>query len=132
MDLHMVNYSIYLLLSTALTVWVGRTLYRSGRIFLIEAFEREEVADSVNHLLVVGFYLVNLGLVALLINWTFRDLLTAGDILLEVTTKVGLVLLLLGLMHFTNLGVISRMRRSRRDWARYQQHYYAQQAARPE
>src|SRR3712207_7694262 len=48
--------------SVSLTVWVARTLYRNGRVFLVEAFRgNEAVADSVNHLLVVGFYLINIG-----------------------------------------------------------------------
>lgn len=49
-------YSSYLVISVALTVWVARTLYRSGRVFLLDAFRgNEELADSVNRLLVVGF-----------------------------------------------------------------------------
>ena len=52
----------YLLISVAVTIWVARTLHKNGRIFLVDAFHgNEHLADSVNHLLVVGFYLVNVG-----------------------------------------------------------------------
>jgi len=59
-------YFSYLAISIALTIWVARTLQKSGRVFLIEAFHgNEELADSVNRLLVVGFYLINVGYIAL-------------------------------------------------------------------
>jgi hypothetical protein len=49
------TYLIYLAISIALTVWVAKTLHKNGRIFLVDAFGgNEPLADSVNHLLVVG------------------------------------------------------------------------------
>jgi hypothetical protein len=58
MDLKTVTYLVYLAISIGLTVWVARTLHRNGRIFLVDVFRgNEALADSVNHLLVVGFYL---------------------------------------------------------------------------
>ena len=60
------TYLAYLLLAIPLTIWVARTLYKNGLIFLIDSFlGNEPLAESVNHLLVVGFYLVNLGFVSL-------------------------------------------------------------------
>src|SRR5207245_218979 len=55
-------YIAYLLISLGVTVWVARTLHKNGRVFLIDAFHNNApLADSVNHLLVVGFYLINIG-----------------------------------------------------------------------
>ena len=55
-------YLLYLAISIAITIWVARTLHQNGRTFLVDAFHGDEgLADSVNHLLVVGFYLLNLG-----------------------------------------------------------------------
>jgi hypothetical protein len=105
------SYLAYLALSVALTVWVARTLHRNGRVFLVRAFHSDEkMADSVNHLLVVGFYLINIGYVSLALRYGARpvDLQTAIELL---STKVGLVLMVLGVMHFANLFVFSRMRR---------------------
>ena len=105
------SYLAYLAVSVALTVWVARTLHRNGRVFLVRAFHGDEkMADSVNHLLVVGFYLVNIGYVTLALRYGARpaDLETAIELL---STKIGLVLLVLGAMHFTNLLVFSRLRR---------------------
>ena len=64
------SYIVYLITSLLITAWVGRTLYRRGRIFLVDAFHgNEAVADSVNHLLVVGFYLINIGYVTLALKY---------------------------------------------------------------
>ncbi|MBI3726237.1 hypothetical protein HY251_20100 [bacterium] len=104
-------YGFYLAVSIALTIWVARTLHKNGRIFLVDSFlGNEPLADSVNHLLVVGFYLVNAGFVTLALKYGEK----AADLQqgIEVfSTKIGLVLLVLGCMHFMNLYVFSRMRK---------------------
>lgn len=105
------SYAGYLVLSLGLTVWVARTLSKNGRIFLVDSFlGNTELADSVNHLLVVGFYLMNIGYVSLALKYGEKptDLPTAIEAL---STKVGFVLIVLGVMHFFNLYVFSRMRR---------------------
>ena len=105
-------YLSYLALSIALTVWVGRTLSRNGRVFLEDAFDDERLALSVNHLLVVGFYLLNLGYVSV----AMRDAAavdTTSEVLEQLSKKVGLVLLVLGVVHFFNLFALSRYRRNR-------------------
>jgi hypothetical protein len=105
------TYTLYLAISVALTVWVARTLHENGRLFLVDAFHGNEgLADSINHLLVVGFYLINIGYVTLALKYGDK----AADVqtLLEaLSTKVGAVLLILGGMHFFNLYVFSKMRK---------------------
>jgi hypothetical protein len=108
------TYLTYLLISVTLTVWVARTLYRRGGIFLVEAFHgNRELADSVNHLLVVGFYLINIGFVSLALK-TYEVINTSRAAIELLSDKVGMVLLILGGMHFFNLYVFSRIRRSAR------------------
>ena len=105
------SYAAYLGLSVGLTIWVAKTLAKSGRIFLVDSFGgNTELADSVNHLLVVGFYLINIGYVSLALKYGEKptDLATAIE---SLSTKVGFVLLVLGVMHFFNLYVFTRMRR---------------------
>jgi len=106
-----VTYLAYLSISVALTVWVARTLHKNGRVFLVDSFlGNEALADSVNHLLVVGFYLVNIGFVALALK--HGEHATDTETVLEIlSSKVGLVLVVLGAMHFLNLYVFARLRR---------------------
>jgi hypothetical protein len=104
-------YLSYLAISIALTVWVARTLHRSGRVFLLDAFRgNAELTDSVNQLLGVGFYLINVGYIALALKTT--DPLTNFREVIELeSSKIGVVLLILGGMHFFNMFVLARMRR---------------------
>ncbi len=104
------TYLGYLAISLPLTVWVARTLHKSGRIFLVDSFGgNEPLADSINHLLVVGFYLVNIGFVSLALKYGEKPADLQG-VLEALSTKVGVVLLVLGAMHFFNLAVFSKMR----------------------
>lgn len=105
------TYALYLGLAVAMTVWVARTLHRSGRIFLVECFHgNTELADSVNHLLVVGFYLINIGFVSLYLKTT-EEVLGARGVFEALSGKMGVVLLVLGAMHFFNLLVFTRLRK---------------------
>ena len=105
------TYLAYLVVSVAVTVWVARTLHKNGRVFLVDSTNgNETLADSINHLLVVGFYLINIGYVTLALKYggAAKDAQEAIEFL---STKIGLVLVVLGVMHFFNLFVFSRMRR---------------------
>jgi hypothetical protein len=103
-------YLVYLALSLGITIWVARTLHKNGRIFLVDAFHgNEPMADSVNHLLVVGFYLINVGYVTLALR-TGGTLASLRESIELVSDKLGVVLVVLGVMHFGNLFVFSRMR----------------------
>jgi TRAP-type C4-dicarboxylate transport system permease large subunit len=105
------SYFIYLAISLTVTVWVARTLHQRGRVFLVDAFHGQEtLADSVNHLLVVGFYLINVGYVAFALKST-ENPVSLRQAIEVVSDKLGLVLLVLGLMHFFNLFVFSRIRK---------------------
>ena len=105
------TYLAYLTISVALTVWVARTLHKNGRIFLVDSFHgNEQLADSINHLLLVGFYLINIGYVTLALKYGDKPV-NLQEVLEALSTKVGAVLLILGAMHFFNLYVFSKMRR---------------------
>jgi hypothetical protein len=111
MNYVVITYLLYLAVSVTLTVWVAKTLHSNGRIFLVDAFHgNEPLADSINHLLLVGFYLINIGYVALALRYGDKAVDLQG--LLEVlSTKIGVVLLVLGGMHFFNLAIFNKMRK---------------------
>ncbi|MCB5181751.1 hypothetical protein [Streptomyces antimicrobicus] len=111
MDLTVVAYITYLLISVGLTVWVARTLSRNGRIFIADVLQGDEkLADAVNHLLVVGFYLVNLGFVTLYLR-SAEAVADARGLFEALSVKLGVVLLVLGVMHLLNVWVLNKFRR---------------------
>ncbi len=111
MTIVVTTYMVYLAISIALTIWVAHTLHKNGRIFLVDVFHgNDALADSVNHLLVVGFYLINLGYVSLALKLGYAINNTQEGIE-ALSVKIGMVLIVLGGMHFFNLFVFSRMRK---------------------
>ena len=111
MNATVTTYGLYLIVALPLTVWVARNLFRNGRIFLVDCFHgNESLADSVNLLLVMGFYLINFGFVALYLKLT-DEFQEVQGIFEALSGKLGVVLLVLGGMHFFNLLVLTKMRK---------------------
>jgi hypothetical protein len=101
MNYIIITYSFYLIITICVTVWVARTLFKNGKVFLIDIFHgNQELADSVNNLLLVGFYLINLGYAV----YTLQ-------VIEELSIKIGLIILILGGMHFFNLYIFFNLRK---------------------
>jgi cytochrome b561 len=108
------TYLIYLLIAVPLTIWVARTLSRNGRVFLVDVFHgNEDFADAVNRLLVVGFYLVNLGFVTLFLR-SDTAVLDARGVFEQLSVKLGVVMLVLGVLHLMNVWIFNAIRRRSR------------------
>ena len=102
------SFVAYINISVAITIWVARTLSSNGLVFLIEAFDgRQDLAESINHMLVVGFYLINVGYILLALRLGLRPV-DAPSAIEFLSTHVGLALLVLGGMHFSLMFVITR------------------------
>lgn len=105
-------YAIYAVFSVGLTIWLARTLSTNGRIFLHDVFpDSPALGDAVNHLLVVGFYLVNFGFACL--HLVGGRAATVLDAIETLAAKFGSLLLALAFMHFANLYVFNRIRKGR-------------------
>lgn len=106
-----VAYSIYLIVTILLTMWVARTLFKNGRVFLVDIYHgNEELADSVNRLLVVGFYLINLGYAVFTLQ-NMGEVANLIDLMKRLSRNVGTITLILGAMHFFNLFIFFEMRK---------------------
>ena len=108
------TYEIYLLISVPLTIWVATTLSRDGRVFLSDVFGDDgALADAVNSLLVVGFYLLNLGFVILYLRGD-GSVVDLTGVFEALSQKIGVVMLVLGGLHFFNILVFNSIRRRTR------------------
>ncbi|MCC6807249.1 MAG: hypothetical protein IT381_07485 [Deltaproteobacteria bacterium] len=103
-------YIIYMAVSIGLTVFLARTLQRNGAVFLRDVFnDKPELADALNQLLVVGFYLLNMGYACTIMRGYYTDNAVEGVALL--VEKLGTLLISLGVVHFGNLYLFHRIRR---------------------
>ena len=104
-------YALYLVITITVTIWVARTLFKNGKVFLVDIFHgNKELADAVNNLLVVGFYLINIGYTV----YTLRvlDNIANARVLVEILSiKIGAIILILGCMHFLNMFIFFRLRK---------------------
>lgn len=114
MDMTVATYLLYLLIAIPLTIWVATTLSRNGRVFLVDVFDgNSELAQAVNKLLVVGFYLLNLGFVTLYLR-VGGEVGSARELVEVLSVKIGFVMLVLGVIHFVNVYVFNAIRRRSR------------------
>jgi hypothetical protein len=109
-------YALYLIITLAITIWVARTLSRNGKVFLVQCFGHNEVlANSTNHLLVVGFYLINIGFITLTVS-IGAEPTTPAEAIRFLSSKVGLAVIVLGAMHFFNMSAIAHFGRKVNEW----------------
>jgi p-aminobenzoyl-glutamate transporter AbgT len=111
MNYTVITYSIYLPVTIILTIWVARTIFTNGRVFLLEIFHQDALlADSVNKLLLVGFYLINIGYVVYTLKvWETID--STQSMIEMLSQKIGWIILVLGAMHFFNLFIFFSLRK---------------------
>ncbi|CAO1650584.1 hypothetical protein [Parasphingorhabdus sp. NYA22] len=115
-----IAYSLYLFIAISMTIWVAFTLSANGKIYLIRCFGHDdELATSINHLLVVDFYLVNFGSIALALS-AAGTVENTVEVMRFVGWYVGIATLVLGAMHFFNMTLISRHGRKVADWVHEQ------------
>jgi hypothetical protein len=102
----------YAAVAVFLTIWLARQLSRHGLVFLRTVFpDRDDLATAINQLLVIGFYLVNLGWALLLLRADQLSSATVTEAMSMLVNRLGVLLLLLGLAHLMNLYVFHRIRR---------------------
>lgn len=108
-------YTIYLPIAIVLTLLVSRTLFKNGRVFMLDIFRgRKEIAFATNKLFEVGFYLLNIGF-ALLILRIHSNLLNTQEMIEILSLKVGGFSIYLGIMLLINLYFFFVGKRKTRD-----------------
>ncbi|GAA4460338.1 hypothetical protein GCM10023093_02800 [Nemorincola caseinilytica] len=106
-----VLYIMYILITVTLTVWVAHTLFKNGKVFLIDIFHgNATLADAVNNLLWVGFYLINIGYAVYTLR-VVNEVDSARLVIEILSVKIGLIILILGCMHFLNMFIFFRLRK---------------------
>ncbi len=106
-----VLYAAYLLITITVTIWVARTLFRNGKLFLVDIFHgNKDLAEAVNNLLLVGFYLINIGYAVYTLQ-VVADVNNARAVIEILSLKIGAIILILGCMHFLNMFIFFRLRK---------------------
>jgi hypothetical protein len=112
MNYNLISYGVYLSITIYVTVGVGYKIYKLGKAFLEELFPSKlAFCDRVNRLLLLGYYLVNIGYIAISVaDWPYIE--NGAMALQYLFSKIGLILLALGLLHITNIIVLFLLSKS--------------------
>lgn len=103
------TYLAYIAISLGITIWVGHTLHKNGRIFLLENYaDKPQLADAINHMLLVGFYLINIGFIAYTMRISGAPPLSWTEALEFLSVKIGFMAMVLGTMHFGLMFALQR------------------------
>ena len=103
------QYITLLVVSIALTFLVGRLLITAGEPFLQEVFRDQKVTRSVNLLLSVLFHLITLGVLAIISGID----LGPDEPVQRFVSRLGVVLLVLGIAYGISMLVLIRVRERR-------------------
>ena len=110
------TYIVYLPVVILLTLYVARSLFKNGRVFMLDIFRgKTEIADSTNRLFEVGFYLINIGFALRIMEvngyWSDNPYDTNQEVVETLAGKIGGFAIYLGIMLFLNLFLFMRGRR---------------------
>ena len=106
--LYLFTYSVYVMISLIVTFYVGNRLYRDGEVWLLNLFQEEEFTKRLNRILLLGYYLVNVGYIFFsFVSWGQMNSLQEAIHILS--KKTGIILLILGYLHYQNILLISIM-----------------------
>lgn len=106
MNYNILSYGLYAIITIYIIVWVGKAFHRNGRMFILSLFENNEVTtDTTNNLLLVGYYLFNIGYAILQFSF-WQQINNMQELILNISIKLGILVLILAALHYNNMFII--------------------------
>ena len=102
MTLNTIGYLIYLPITAYITIVVGDKCHKHGIHYIKSILKNDPIAYSINNLLLIGYYLVNLGYALIsIMHWNIIS--TTPKLIEEISLRTAYIILLLTLLHYTNI-----------------------------
>ncbi len=110
MTYNTIGYFIYIPITIFITIYLGKQCHTHGLIYVKSAFSNDDLANSVNNLLLIGYYLVNIGYAIMGIqNWEF--ITSAHQLFSDISAHLGSIILILALLHYLNITGLTLIRK---------------------
>ena len=105
-------YGLYIALMVFIIVYVGRHFYKNGRIFILTLLRgNASLTDAINRLLLLAYYLFNIGYAFLkLQHW--QKITTVEGLFSSLAANMGMLVLILAFTHYVNMAVIYLLSKS--------------------
>lgn len=105
MNYNIVGYSIYIAVIFYITVFIGKKFHSHGRVFLHEILIDHSVCEAVNNILLVAYYLLNIGNAIIMIK-TWPQIESSSELFEVTSINLGQIILLLAIIHFVNITLL--------------------------
>jgi len=112
MNLNTIAYAIYSLLTIFISLYVGKQFHKNGYHYILSIFEEEPLSNVINNLLLVGYYLVNIGFSIIQISY-WNPISNFNQLIESISTKTATILIILATLNFINVGVLSFFRKKK-------------------
>lgn len=108
MNLNIIGYILYLSITSVIILKVGKLCYDNGNIFVSQLIpDHLELCHQINKMLLIGYYLLNLGYCAMtLISW--EQILTFNQLIEIIAIKSAIIILTIGFMHYINIILLTK------------------------
>lgn len=108
MNLNIIGYSIYLLITTFIIIKVGKICYKNGNVYVAQLIpEHENLCLKINQILLVGYYLLNLGYCAMtLISW--ETIYNINQLVEVIAYKSAIIICTIAIMHYINIIILTK------------------------
>ncbi len=108
MNLNIIGYVIYLLITTFIIINVGKICYRNGNIYVAQLIpEHEDLCQKTNQVLLIGYYLLNLGYCAMtLISW--NKIISYQQLVEIISIKTAIIVCIIAMLHYFNIYIITK------------------------
>lgn len=108
MNLNILGYSIYLIITTLIIIKVGKICYQNGTIYVAELIpDHKDLCHKTNTILLLGYYLLNIGYCAMtLISW--ENIASFPQLVEMIAFKSATIIGIIALMHYLNLYVLTK------------------------
>jgi hypothetical protein len=113
MNYNITAYISYLALMVFIIIYVGRYFYTNGRVFIIALLNGSvSLADQINKLLLVAYYLFNIGYTFLKLK-QWQKVSSVEMFFSSLSVNMGILILILALTHYLNMFVIYYLSKSK-------------------
>ncbi len=103
MNLNLIAYLVYGLIILPVIIFVGRSCHLNGKPFIMHfAKDQKSIGNSISHLLLIGYYLVNIGFTIYIVS-KWKQLGSNQETLESICIHIGAILLILAVLHYLNI-----------------------------
>ena len=108
MNLNIIGYILYLLITTIIIVKVGRICYQNGNIYVAQLIpEHVDLCQKTNQVLLIGYYLLNLGYCAMtVISW--EKIVDYSQLVEIISIKTATIICIIAMLHYFNIYIVTK------------------------